>query len=571
LIKKIFISLLFASLIVPSVSSASSVPASFTDVTKNYWAYHSIQLLVKEEIIRGYADGNFRPGEPITRKQAALMMARTLNLEEVPGKEIEIEDISPNESGYEEMKVSVDNELFDLWEGMFFPNFKLTRGDMAKALVEGFQLKGSENVSFTDVPKESYYYDYVATLIANDVTTGYNDGTFRLHEPVTRAQFSAFIARVINKPLEYEVKQSGTTLSQFSNKEEAINFALSKGNATIQPKKQFYSTHSDYFLDPQRSGINKGVLLYNGYEVDGNELYSGLSSPEFFEPYIAYKKNGQYIDSMFDTLIILGREYPNGSFAETPNNRANYSEWQWYIDKTVGPNGTVDMINQSVENIPNVDEVDVYLTIPYPKRSEAITDLYGETTEKGLEARLNMVKWYVEEIIDQFNQGDYNGVNVKGFYWLNETVTNPEDEQLVSMVSEYLRWLDFKFIYSPHALSTNYDYWKENGFDGAFLQVNAHKMHFTNTEVQKRLHDAFLSAQMRGSGINLEIENHGPTTALQGFENFRTYLRYADMYGLQDKSVIMYQGVSMIHRLATYEDKEYNALYDEIYQFIKNK
>ncbi|NNU94945.1 DUF4855 domain-containing protein, partial [Geobacillus sp. NFOSA3] len=132
----------------------------------------------------------------------------------------------------------------------------------------------------------------------------------------------------------------------------------------------------------------------------------------------------------------------------------------------------------------------------------------------------------------------HNGLILKGFYWLNETVTNPEDEQLILMASDYIHQQKGKFIYSPHALSTNFENWQSYGFDGAYLQSNAHFMNLSEEETKAKLHNSLIEAQTRNSGVNLEIENHGYATVDIGLEKFRQYLHFADLYGARSQSLI---------------------------------
>ena len=48
----------------------------FTDVVKTIWSYNSITLLAENEIITGYPDGTFRPGNSITRAEVAAILSR---------------------------------------------------------------------------------------------------------------------------------------------------------------------------------------------------------------------------------------------------------------------------------------------------------------------------------------------------------------------------------------------------------------------------------------------------------------------------------------------------------------
>lgn len=52
---------------------------SFTDVSRDYWAYGCIATATKAGWIAGYADGTFKPEQPITRAEAMTIINRVLN------------------------------------------------------------------------------------------------------------------------------------------------------------------------------------------------------------------------------------------------------------------------------------------------------------------------------------------------------------------------------------------------------------------------------------------------------------------------------------------------------------
>ncbi len=91
-----------------------------------------------------------------------------------------------------------DAGIFSGFEGKFNPNGEMTRAQLAKVLVEAFNLEGSTATSFKDVPKDHWAYEYINILSHNKVTTGYGDGNFGLIDKVTANQFKKFIDRLNN-------------------------------------------------------------------------------------------------------------------------------------------------------------------------------------------------------------------------------------------------------------------------------------------------------------------------------------------------------------------------------------
>ena len=66
---------------------------------------------------------------------------------------------------------------------------------MAKVLVEAFQLTGGSTNSFIDISEDHWATDYISILAENQITKGYEDGTFKPNDPITRAEFSNMVAR----------------------------------------------------------------------------------------------------------------------------------------------------------------------------------------------------------------------------------------------------------------------------------------------------------------------------------------------------------------------------------------
>ncbi len=69
---------------------------------------------------------------------------------------------------------------------------------MAVVLVKTFNLQPTgADVNFPDVSSTHWGYNFVKILAQNNITAGFPDGTFGPDVKVTREQFAAFLARVL--------------------------------------------------------------------------------------------------------------------------------------------------------------------------------------------------------------------------------------------------------------------------------------------------------------------------------------------------------------------------------------
>lgn len=577
--KKVLFSLAAVSLIGTSVQPLSADAARYSDVSYKYWAYKDIQFLSSHKIIGGYGDGSFKPGYTITRKDAAVMLKRVLdpiepvidNIEkteaaqaqedeaetpEMPGEipeepevpEVPVDpdgilDMTEKSPGFEAVKSAVDAGLLSLKDGAFLPNESLTRDEMAKALAAAFVFKGTETSSFTDVPVEDPYYEAIDAIAYRNITTGYNDGTFRPLEKVTRAQFSAFLSRVFQQPLSYEVRANGQVMETVSTVEEAFVRAQQYTNGTIHPTSNKYKSFSQEIASEDKTGIKSGVLMYNGMERKAD------FTPEFFNHYLSYSTPEGKEMSMFDTFIALGRTYDGGELVESPKNDANYADWQAYIDRTFSEKGLLQNLNKAAAA--KGQKVNVYISIPYPKHNGSFIDLNGRELANNVYSRYDIVNWYMRQVEKTWDQYNFSNITFKGYYWMNETVRVEDDGLLLSTISQKIHLQNKFLIYAPHATSTNFQNWKSYGFDAAFLQPNAFRTSVNNKV--ERLHKAFVNAQLYGTGITMEIDSYGLAQAPEGVETFTLYTDFAKRYGLDEKGMIFYQGVNMVERMATYD------------------
>ena len=82
-------------------------------------------------------------------------------------------------------------------EGIFDPDGKVTRAEITKMIALAFQLDASQGSggSYTDVVSSAWYFNYVSYAAAAGVVQGYEDGTFRPENDVTRQELCVMLVR----------------------------------------------------------------------------------------------------------------------------------------------------------------------------------------------------------------------------------------------------------------------------------------------------------------------------------------------------------------------------------------
>lgn len=172
----------------------------FTDVSSGNVNKDEISYLVERGYINGYTDGSFKPSQALSRTHAAVLLARALKLTTSNVKNPGFSDVPTSHPYYKEIAAVVESGIMDgKGDGTFDPQGKLTRAQMAKILVEAYDLTGTTAKKFKDVNPKQWSYEYIHTLAANGITTGYEDNTYKPGIEVSRVHFSLFLYRSITK------------------------------------------------------------------------------------------------------------------------------------------------------------------------------------------------------------------------------------------------------------------------------------------------------------------------------------------------------------------------------------
>jgi hypothetical protein len=126
----------FASMIIRTFE-IDPIEGNIFDDTLDNWAESSINGAVERGIITGYEDNTFKPDEPITREEMAVMISRALNIEEEVVEEY-FEDTGAA-SPWAQLSISRLGSrkiLTGFPDGTFRPKDTLTRAEAVKVIYE---------------------------------------------------------------------------------------------------------------------------------------------------------------------------------------------------------------------------------------------------------------------------------------------------------------------------------------------------------------------------------------------------------------------------------------------------
>ena len=203
--KKVFSLLLFLFVLTFSGFGANVKAATFSDLQSSHRFYEEMLFLEAEGIITGYPDGTFRPDGEVTRAAAAIMIGRALELNGQQRATV-FSDVGADQKASGYIASAVNAGIIQGYpDGTYRPNETVTRGQMAIFLSRAFNLTEEAATPFKDISPSMASYLHIKRIVAEKLTQGYEDHTFRPNVKVTRAQFSAFLARALNDEFKVEI------------------------------------------------------------------------------------------------------------------------------------------------------------------------------------------------------------------------------------------------------------------------------------------------------------------------------------------------------------------------------
>jgi hypothetical protein len=176
---------------------------SFTDVPPDYWAHQYINYMACNGIISGYSDGTFRPGNNTTRGQLSkvVVLAEGWPINTTGGPHFV--DVPTNHAFYPYIETAYNHQIISGYsDDTFRPGNNVTRAQLSKIVVlaANWTIDTTGGPHFTDVAATDPFYGYIETAYNHQIISGYSDNTFRPGNNSTRAQVCKIIYNRIFQP-----------------------------------------------------------------------------------------------------------------------------------------------------------------------------------------------------------------------------------------------------------------------------------------------------------------------------------------------------------------------------------
>lgn len=229
-------------------------------------------------------------------------------------KDMAYKDVSDSNWFYDDVKYTWEHDLMNGMSNIeFSPNTTLTRAMFITMLGRLDGVEPVETDDFPDVVKDTWYSGYVGWAAQNEIVKGFEDGTFRPEDAMTREQMAASVARY----LEYKDCNLTTRggIFDFTDEDEVQEYAegaidvlkvtnIVRGDpeGTFRPQSEITRAESAAIIRRVRDAI---VNAWQGYTPEAPGDKATVVGANYL-----YYMGAAYAGGMDHKLVDTGDEYP---------------------------------------------------------------------------------------------------------------------------------------------------------------------------------------------------------------------------------------------------------------------
>jgi hypothetical protein len=151
----------------------------------------------------------------------------------------------------------------------FHPEDTMTRAEFAKILVCAFGMYDENSkIDMFDVPKDEWYYSYVASSVNNNLASGYSDEWFGAHDNITREDIATLLYKAINRVgFQIEPVLEDVNYKDFDNSAD-----YSKEAIIYLSERKIFSGDGDNLFRPKDNALRAEVAVLI-YQILGNAKF----------------------------------------------------------------------------------------------------------------------------------------------------------------------------------------------------------------------------------------------------------------------------------------------------------
>lgn len=203
IIKKLVVGLLAFTMALSSVpmsvlpAQASGMPSDMA----GHWAQSAVTEWFAHGLGNGYPDGTFRPDRSVTRAEFAVMANKAFGI--APGGDAAFRDSKTSDWYYSNLAAAFNNGYIKGYmDGSVKPNKAITRQEAAVMLAKLLNLTTYATMQFTDSAQLPAWASGSVAAVANaGVVIGYPDGSFRGSRSISRAEAVVALLKATGNPV----------------------------------------------------------------------------------------------------------------------------------------------------------------------------------------------------------------------------------------------------------------------------------------------------------------------------------------------------------------------------------
>lgn len=439
-----------------SFASAAEVGLPFTDVSGHYT--NGVGYLYTNKVVNGTSATTFGTTNSIKRGDTAVIIARALNADT---------EKAPN-AGFTDVGryAPAVNALFA--EGIisgtskteFNPNGTLTRGAMAKILVEAYDIPAAEQKSpFKDAV--GVFGTYVDALYAADITGGKSADMFGTNSEITRGEFAVLLYKTIKnfgdvvKPeltvdgvndgmITKEAKQTITVEASEGSDVKVVvgntevqaaetgsyDLTLVEGKNTITVTATSFGVETTVTRTVTLDTVAPALTVSDIPEVVNNpELALDFEA----EPGAAVEVtlNGEVVNDVTALSLKEGKNTIVITVTDAPGNKSVVEKVVTYVDLVKEANEAVAALEEAAKDLSTQEKVDAAneLAVAAEEAIKALPE--KDENIAGLTTRLENAKTAISEAAKKIEIDNAKAAAEEAISALPETITL-EDKQAIA-------------------------------------------------------------------------------------------------------------------------------------------
>jgi len=185
------------------------------DVKSDYFAKDPIVYLNNLNLMMGYSDGSFKPEQPITRAELVTLLVKAKGLKADISSSQEFSDLPKTHWASDFAKTAAANNLATGYpDGSFKPGKNVTRAEAAVIITRfaGYGLVSAEISPYLDVAINNWAIKNITAAKRNDLLKYINKNYFEPNKSITRGEVAYMISKtpLISSSIEAIFKAAPT-------------------------------------------------------------------------------------------------------------------------------------------------------------------------------------------------------------------------------------------------------------------------------------------------------------------------------------------------------------------------